>query len=400
MGWRGAGDGGTTWGVKSGMAERARLRDARRVVVKVGSRALVRRDGSLDTARMRKLADDWCGWMKRTGGELIVVSSGAIACGLQALGIRRRPEDLASLQMAAAVGQSRLMAAWEGIFGRKKRRIAQVLLTHADVRSRERYLNALRSFGKLLENGVVPIVNENDVVATEEIKFGDNDALASRTAMLTGAQALVLLTTVNGFLSDDGAGRRRRVPLLPAVTQEALGQAKGKGSAYSTGGMASKLGSAAEAAAAGTDVVIANGRKDGIFSSVMAGEDAGTLIPAAETGGELNLLRRWVRFFHRPEGALRVDAGAEAALRGGKKSLLPVGVTGVDGRFAPGDLVEVRGPEGRLVGHGLARYSSETMRLLAGMNTEGVRGKLGASAPEEAIHVDYLILADQETGKE
>lgn len=374
--------------------ERLPLLGARRVVVKAGSRVLVRSDGSLDARRLARLAADLAAWRRADPSRsLVLVSSGAIACGLRALGIRRRPTDLPSLQMAAAVGQSRLMAAWSSAFARAKTPIAQVLLTHDDVRDRSRYLNAHATFEKLLENGVVPIVNENDVVATDEIRFGDNDALASRTAMLLDADLLVLLTTVNGFLAATPSGRRRVVPLLPAVTQAELSQAVGKGSAYSTGGMASKLSSAAEAAATGTAVVIANGRRDGVLADLAAGRPVGTLIPAAPRPGRpLNLLRRWVRYFHRPAGALTVDPGAAAALRSGTHSLLPVGIRAVEGDFAPGDLVAIRDPSGAPLACGLARYSSIALRLLAGTRSDRLRALLGPSAPDEAVHLDTLVL--------
>lgn len=373
--------------------ERQFLLGARRVVAKLGSRVLVRRDGALDLRRLARLADDFADWKRRTGGELVVVSSGAIACGLRALRIRRRPTDLPSLQMAAAVGQSLLMSAWADAFARHKIQVAQVLLTHDDVRDRARYLNAHSTFEKLLENGIVPVVNENDAISNDEIRFGDNDALASRTAMLLDAGLLVLLTTVNGFLAAAPSGRRRVVPTLPAVTPAELSQATGKGSAYSTGGMASKLSSAAEAAATGTAVVIANGRRDRVLSSIASGLPVGTLIPAAPRPDRpLNLLRRWVRYFHHPAGALTVDAGAADALRSGTRSLLLVGVKAATGKFAPGDLVEIRDPAGTLVAHGLARYSSIAMRLLAGARSPRVRELLGPAAPDEAVHLDTLVL--------
>lgn len=372
---------------------------ARRVVVKLGSRTLVRGDGSLDARHLARLARDFAEWRSGCGGELVVVSSGAIACGLRALGLKRRPADLPSLQMAAAVGQSRLMAAWSAAFAREGVEVGQVLLTHDDVRDRTRYLNAHSTLTKLLENGVVPVVNENDAVSNDEIRFGDNDALASRTAMLLEADALVLLTTVNGFLSEGPDGRRRVVPLLPAVTPGELAQARGKGSAYSTGGMASKLTSAAEAAATGTAVVIANGRRPHVLRDIAAGRRIGTLIPAAprrERG--MNLMRRWVRYFHRPAGTLSVDAGAAAALGSGRRSLLLVGVKGVEGRFAPGDLVEIRGPDGARVAWGLASYSSIAMRLLAGRHSAEIRDTLGPRAPDEAVHLDTLVLDAPESG--
>ena len=376
------------------LAARKKLASSRRIVVKIGSRVLVQRNGRPDVRRMAALVDGLAA-LRREGREIIVVSSGAIACGLQALGMKKKPDDLPTLQMAAAVGQSRLMAAYDKLFTRKKCRIGQVLLTHDDLEHRRRHLNARNTMLKLLEHGVVPIVNENDVVSVDEIKFGDNDALASRSAMLVEADLLVLLTTVDGFHAADARGRSRRVPFLAGVTADVLSHTKGKGSEFSTGGMASKLTSAAEAARMGTVVVIANGRTDGILRKIVAGANVGTLIPAAgidEANGGLNHRRRWVAFFHHAHGQLAVDDGARDALLKRGKSLLPVGIRDVSGEFAPGDLVEVLDLAGRRIAQGLSEYSSAEVRLLKGLKTEKIRELLGNEAPGEVIHRDNLVV--------
>lgn len=372
---------------------RQKLAASRRVVVKIGSRVLVQRNGRPDTRRMAALVADLAA-LRRSGREIVVVSSGAIACGLQALGLKKKPSDLPSLQMAAAVGQSRLMAAYDRLFARRKCRLGQVLLTHDDLEHRRRHLNARNTILKLLEQGVIPIVNENDVVSVDEIKFGDNDALASRTAMLIEADLLVLLTTVNGFHAADAKGRRRRVDFLPGVTADTLAHAQGKGSMFSTGGMASKLNSAAEAAGMGTAVVIANGRQDGILQKILAGLNVGTLIPAGGGGanGTLSHRRRWVAFFHHAKGKIAVDDGAKTALLQRGKSLLPVGIRDVAGDFSPGDLVEIVDLSGQRIGHGLTEYSSAEVRLLKGLQSEKIRELLGAAAPGEVIHRDNLVV--------
>ena len=379
----------------SNLQERKKLAASRRVVVKIGSRALVRSNGRPDTRRMAALVDGIAA-LHREGREVVVVSSGAIACGLQALGMKKRPADLPTLQMAAAVGQSRLMAAYDRLFARKKCRIGQVLLTHDDLEHRRRHLNARNSMLKLLEHGVIPIVNENDVVSVDEIKFGDNDALASRTAMLVEAGLLVLLTTVNGFRAPDAKGRSRKVDFLPGVTSETLSHAKGKGSAFSTGGMASKLTSAAEAARMGATVVIANGRQDGILQKIVAGANVGTLIPAfdsaSDANGVLNHRRRWVAFFHHAQGRITVDDGARDALLKRGKSLLPVGIRDVSGDFAPGDLVEILDLAGQRIAQGLSEFSGAELRLLKGLKTEKIRELLGNDAPGEVIHRDNLVV--------
>lgn len=374
---------------------RAKLTSSRRVVVKIGSRVLVQRNGRPDTRRMAELVNGIAA-LHREGREVIVVSSGAIACGVQALGMKTKPADLPALQMAAAVGQSRLMAAYDRLFSKKKCRIGQVLLTHDDLEHRRRHLNARNTILKLLENGVIPIVNENDVVSVDEIKFGDNDALASRTAMLVEAGLLILLTTVNAFHTMDAKGRRRKVDFLPGVTAETLSHANGKGSDFSTGGMASKLTSAAEAARMGTAVVIANGRMDGILQKVIAGIHVGTLIAPVEStngaSGALNRRRRWVAFFHHAKGHLTIDDGARDALLLRGKSLLPVGIRDVVGIFSPGDLVDIHDLAGHLVARGLTEYSSTEIRLLKGLKTENIRKLLGLEAPDELIHRDNLVV--------
>ncbi len=371
------------------------MEQARRIVVKIGSRVLVQRNGRPDMRRMAGLVEDIAA-LHRSGREVVVVSSGAGACGLQALGMRRKPADLPSLQMAAAVGQSRLMAAYDELFSKKKCLIAQVLLTHDDLENRRRHLNARNSILKLLETRVIPIVNENDVVSVDEIKFGDNDALASRTAMLLQADLLVLLTTVNGFRQTDAKGRARKVDILPCVDQSTLSHAKGKGSEFSTGGMASKLMAASEAARLGTAVIIANGRQSSVLQKILAGGRTGTLIPPGTDGhcknSGLNHRRRWVAFFHHPQGHITVDDGACKALLKDGKSLLPVGVREVAGSFSPGDLIEVATLDGVRIAQGLSSYSAAELRLLKGLKTSRIRELLGTGAPDEVIHRDNLVI--------
>lgn len=376
------------------LTARKKLAASRRVVVKIGSRVLVQRNGRLDSRRMTELVAGIAS-LRREGRDVIVVSSGAIACGLQTLGMKKKPADLPTLQMAAAVGQSRLMAAYDQLFTRRKCRIGQVLLTHDDLQHRRRHLNARNTMLKLLEHGVIPVINENDVVSVDEIKFGDNDALASRSAMLVQADLLVLLTTVNGFHAPDAKGRSRRVDFLTDVNAETLSHAKGKGSDLSTGGMASKLTTAAEAARMGTTVVIANGRQADILRKIAAGVNVGTLIPAVadeNTNGTLTHRRRWVAFFHHAKGHLTVDDGARDALLKRGKSLLPVGIRDVFGDFTTGDLVDIHDLAGHRIAQGLAEYSSTEIRLLKGLQTERIRRLLGSKAAGECIHRDNLVV--------
>jgi glutamate 5-kinase len=264
----------------NGNKQRKSLGGAKRVVIKIGSRAIVQKTGRPDVRRMRELVRQ-IAMLKKAGREVVVVSSGAIGSGMQALGMKRRPVHLPDLQMAAAVGQSRLMAAYDKLFGHKGCRIGQILLTHDDFKHPVRRVNARNTMINLLRHGIVPIVNENDVVAVDEIKFGDNDLLASLVATLIGAHALILLTTVDGLRMPIANGKTKRVDFMHGIPEHALALAKGKGSELSTGGMLSKLQSAGRVVAAGIPVLIANGRANGVIDRAVAGHDVGTLIAPA-----------------------------------------------------------------------------------------------------------------------
>lgn len=374
-------------------SQRALLAGARRVVIKIGSRVLVQRTGRPDTRRMRELVRQ-IARLYEAGHEVIVVTSGAVGAGMEALGMKRRPVTVPDLQMAAAVGQSRLMAAYDELFDKHGIKIGQILLTHDDLNHRVRHLNARNTMINLLANRIVPIVNENDVVAVDEIKFGDNDLLASLVAIMMEAQALVLLTTVDGFRLPHGEGRTRRASVLAGVDAKTLSHAIGKGSELSTGGMASKLQSAGMALSTGIPVVIANGRKDGVISAAMAGEDVGTFIQPAkvqETGG-IPLRKRWIAFFHKPRGTVTVDAGAAVALREKGRSLLAAGIKKVDGEFGTGAVVNIVTEDGRLLARGLTGYSSADVRVIMGRKTSEITALLGARDYDEVVHRDNLVV--------
>lgn len=369
-----------------------------RIVVKVGSRALVNRNGRPDRFRLDCLVADISALIA-AGKEVIVVSSGAIATGLDALGIRKKSSFLPDLQMAAAVGQTRLMNLYEDLFAKRRRKVGQVLLTHDDLAHRQRHLNARNTLLKLLENGVVPIVNENDAVSVDEIKFGDNDALASRVAMLVEADLLILLTTVNGFRMATDTGAMRMVHFLPDLPDNLDGHIHRKASHLSTGGMLSKLQSASEAARMGIPVVIGNGRKTGILKDIVAGKNVGTLLPPNPkmkmAGSTLNQRRRWVALFHKPSGQVTVDDGARDAILFKGKSLLPIGVRDVVGDFPSGALITVLALDGTAVGHGLSEYSADEVRLLKGLKTKEIQDRLGHATPGEVIHRDNLVIHPQ-----
>ena len=385
--------------MKQLIRERKALTEARRIVVKIGSRVLVQKSGRPDTRRIRQLVKDLAR-LRKDGREVVVVSSGAIGSGMEALRMKARPTTLPELQMAAAVGQLRLMATYDRLFGAEKCRIGQVLLTHDDLKDRRRHLNARNSMMALLRNGIIPIVNENDVVAVDEIKFGDNDLLAALVALLIEADLLILLTTVDGFRAKGAGGRTKRVGVLRNVTASELAMAQGKGSDISTGGMASKLQAAYMVARVSSPAVIADGRTAGTLMRIVKGEDVGTLVAAELAGAQAMLAgrKRWIAFFHKAQGTLVVDEGARAAIETRGRSLLPIGIREVEGHFASGTVVNLRTTQGVLFACGLVDYSSEQIRKIKGHKTTEIQDILGAKDYDEVIHRDNMVVLGVDGG--
>jgi glutamate 5-kinase len=356
--------------------ERTSVARARRVVVKIGSRAL-----SSDPAIFARLAASIAG---RRGCSFVVVSSGAIALGMRKLGYRARPKEMARLQAAAAAGQSLLMRAYEEAFAARDLAVAQVLLTHADLADRTRSNNARAALGALLEAGAVPILNENDSVAVDEIKFGDNDQLAAMVAPLVDAELVVLLSDVEGLL--DAAGVR--VPLVRDVTTEALPHVRRSAAGVGSGGMASKVEAARRATLAGASVVVADARAPGGLDAVLAGEDVGTLFVGARE--RMSAKKYWIAFTLRPRGDLVLDRGAAEAVRAKGKSVLSVGVLGVRGDFRAGDAVRVVDADGGEIARGLARCGAADAAMVAGRAREDLPVELAELAV--LVHADELVV--------
>lgn len=333
---------------------RTALRKAKRVVVKIGSSSLARDAEAY--ARLARAVRE----LRDAGKLVVIVSSGAIALGTKKLGYRARPKEMARLQAAAAAGQSVLMRAYEEAFGKEGLAVAQVLLTHADLADRIRANNARDALSALLDAGAVPILNENDSVAVDEIKFGDNDQLSAMVTPLVAADVLVLLSDVEGLLDADG----ERVPVVKDVVADALPLVRAKKSDVGTGGMASKLEAARQATLAGAHVVIADARKDDVLARIFAGEDEGTMFLAHHL--RLPAKKHWIAFTLRPRGDVWLDPGAAVAIRSKEKSLLSVGVAGVRGDFRVGDSVRVLAPDGEEIGRGLARISAADAVRVAG----------------------------------
>ena len=355
---------------------REALKNAKRIVVKAGSKVLVENSGRPDEKQLSALVGELSAF-RNNGGEVAFVSSGAVGAGLEALHMKARPKAMPDLQMAAAVGQIRLMSVYDALFSANGCQVGQVLLTHDALKHRERHLNARNTLLNLIEHRIVPIINENDTISTEEIKFGDNDVLAALVAILIDADALILLSSTDGLRND----RNERVSFIEEVDDEVLEWVADKADHLSSGGMASKLKSAQIAAHNGIPVVIANGRNPGVLHHIFQGLDEGTLLfPKA---GNISKRKRWIAFFNRAEGQLVVDDGAAEALDHGK-SLLPVGVKSVEGVFRTGAMVDVLAPNGHHVARGLVEYSSEEIDRMKGQKTDGKSG--------EVIHRDNMVI--------
>ena len=354
---------------------------ARRVVIKIGSRLIAEAPAS----RPATIADQ-VALLRRRKIEVVIVSSGAIALGLPRLGFTQRPHEMPELQAAAAVGQSRLMQHWEHGFAAHGIEIGQVLVTHDDLGDRRRFLSARLTLRALLDRGAVPIINENDTVATEEIKFGDNDQLAALVCNLVSADVLVMLTDVEGVRDASGV----RMPIVRDIDREAAPVAGKSTSTVGSGGMASKVGSARIVTRTGVPAVVAPGREPDVLARVLAGADIGTLfVPGA---GVLSSRKHWIAYGAKPAGTLVVDDGAARALREGGKSLLPAGIVGVDGDFDLGDTVSIVTRDGKELGRGLVAYPGDDLRKIQGLQSAGIEARLGYKSIEEAIHRDDLVI--------
>lgn len=367
------------------------LPKARRIVVKVGSGLIAAPGAGLDAERIGQLADDLAR-VVAAGKEAVLVSSGAIASGMARLGLTERPRSIPEKQAAAAVGQSALMWHYEQAFARHGLKVAQVLLTQEDISHRARYLNARNTLLTLLEFGVLPIVNENDTVAVEEIKVGDNDNLSALVAHLIDADLLVLLTDVDGLYTGDPRLNpdAHRIDVVEAVTEEIHRLAQDGEGTVSVGGMSTKLQAAEKAMASGFPMVIASGREAHTLERLLKGEPAGTIF--LPTRDRLGARKRWLAFAVPPQGRLTVDAGAKRALTERGKSLLPSGVVEVEGEFQAGEVVALATADGKEFARGLTNYDAEELRRIRGAKTTAIEAILGYKRLDEVIHRDNLAV--------
>ncbi len=369
---------------------RPQLEAARRLVVKIGSALLVDENSrSLRRPWLEALSDDLAA-LKAGGSEIIVVSSGAIALGRHQLGLHRRSMRLEESQAAAATGQIQLAHAYQETLDRHEIAVAQILLTLEDTEERRRHLNARSTLGTLLRMGILPVINENDTVATSTIRVGDNDRLAARVAAMVNADVLVLLSDIDGLYTSDPRRNPEAefVPLVPAITPDILAMAGEAPPGYSSGGMVTKLEAARIAVSGGCNMVIADGRRAHPLAAVSEGARCTWFLAEIEPP---TARKRWIAGTLKPLGTVRIDAGAVAALERGK-SLLPAGVTAVEGRFERGDAVLVRDGEGHEVARGLIAYSSDDAGRILGHKSREIEAVLGYRGREELIHRDDLVL--------
>jgi len=369
---------------------------ARLIVVKVGTRVLTGPDGLLDTARIEALGRQFDAALA-AGRRIVLVSSGAVGAGMGRMGLTVRPQELASLQAVAAIGQSCLIEAYERAFRGRGRHAAQVLLVADDLQDRSRYLNIRNTLRALLDYGAIPVINENDTVSVEELRtsFGDNDRLAALVATLLGAPLLLLLSDVDGLYDrhpgEPGAAILRHVPRIDGGVE---GLARDRLGGLSKGGMASKIAAARIVTEAGGNCIIASGRNDHVLDEVCRGADVGTLF--SSRAAAVPAWKRWLGWSAEPRGSVVVDAGAREAVVDGGRSLLAAGVVSVAGQFAAGDVVALTTGTGRPFARGLVNYPADELRRIAGLKTDAIAAVLGSVPYEEVIHRDNLAIVSRE----
>jgi len=377
-------------GIMVDLVRREVVETAQTFVVKVGTNVLSDDSGRLDLGRVRQIAEQ-VHRVRESGRKVVIVSSGAIGAGMNLLNLPQRPRDLSHLQAAAAVGQAYLIRLYDDSLRRHGYHAAQLLLTAADFNDRARYLNVRNTINTLFSYRAVPIVNENDTVSTDEIRFGDNDRLAALVTTLLTDPLLVILTSVDGLYDGPpGDKRSRLIPLVRQWDDSLMDLAADETSSRGTGGMKSKLEAARMATAVGENVIIANGRRPNVLDEILAGEEVGTLFLAGSKA--VPAWKRWIGFGAPPRGRVRVDSGARQALVENGRSLLAIGITDVEGDFAKGDVVSVLGPDGREFARGLTNYCARDIRAIQGRRSSEIADVLGEVPYAEVIHRDNLVL--------
>lgn len=362
----------------------------RTLVVKVGTSVLSREDDTLDEARLESLASQLQS-VRETGRKVVLVSSGAIGSGIGLLGLDKRPDDLPHLQAAASIGQAHLIRRYDDCFRRRGLHAAQLLLTANDFRQRTRYLNVRNTLLTLFEYPTIPIINENDTVSINEIKFGDNDRLAALVSHLLDSPLLVILSVIDGLFDGDPKDPASKViPLVESWDESLLKLATTDKSARGTGGMQTKLDAARTATAVGQNVIIASGQNPHVLAQIFAGEPVGTLFMAR--GETVPAWKRWIGYSSKPKGRFTVDAGARGAVERQGKSLLAIGITAVHGEFFKGEVISLVDHDGREFARGLTNFNSHDARRIAGKRTDAFAEILGGLRYGEVVHRDNLVV--------
>ncbi len=381
------------------MFDRSQLQAAHRIVVKVGTSTLTHPNGKLNFSRIeglvRELAD-----AVNSGKQILLVSSGAVGAGMDRLGWREKPKTMPEKQAAAAVGQGILMHTYEKLFGEYGQIVAQVLLTREDSVNRRRYTNSRNTLLKLLEIGVIPIINENDAVSIDELKIGDNDTLSASVAAIVDADVLIILSDVAGVYSANPQTdpTARLLPEIGDVTPEIEAMCGGAGTMRGTGGMLTKMAAARMAMNSGIVMVIASGSQDGVVQSVLTGKPIGTLFPPRQN--RLQFRKRWLAFGARIKGRLTVDKGCAQALMSNGSSLLAAGIKAVEGNFEQGSTVSILNQEGWEIARGLANYNTEDARKIMGVHTHEITKILGHKPYDEVVHRDNMVLLSRHETEE
>lgn len=365
----------------------------KRIVVKVGSSTLTHQNGGLNISSIecivRQIAD-----LHNKGIEVILVTSGAIGAGIGRLGLKTRPKTIPEKQAAAAVGQGILMHMYEKLFAEYGQVVAQILLTREDISHRVRFLNARNAFSALLEKKVIPIINENDAVVVDEIKFGDNDTLSALVASLVEADLLILLSDIDGLYSSDPRINTdaKLLSWVEKITPEIESAAGGAGTSLGTGGMATKIKAAKIAVSAGTSMVIANGAHPGVIGDIINGKEIGTWFKPKEK--PLHARQRWIAYGMSIKGRIFIDEGAVKAIVENQKSLLPSGITRISGRFNEGHVVLIIDSSGREIARGMVNYSSDEIEKIKGLKSSEIENILGYKNYDEVIHRDNMVLVN------
>ncbi len=370
------------------------FRDVKRIVIKVGTSVITAPTGRLDSNQLKNLVDQIAQLWKK-GYQVVLVTSGAIAAGVERLGMDKRPAEIPELQAAASVGQGLLLHQYATLFSHYGLKVGQVLLTQVDTTHRQQYLNARNTLNKLLELGVTPIVNENDATAVDEIKFGDNDTLAALVTNLVQAELLIILSDIAGFYTGDPR-KDKEVKILSEVetiTPEIEELAGGVGTKFSLGGMVTKIQAARIVTFAQAGMIIADGMRSNVLLDIMDGKEIGTFFKPQKK--KVASRKLWIAFGKKAKGALVLDDGAKVALIEKGKSLLPAGIIDVDGEFSIGDSVNIVDKTGKIFAKGLTNFSSDELLKIKGLKSSEVVSVLSEDASEEVIHRDYLVILER-----